>query len=174
MYHTHNQFYVTIFGSSHASYHSQSGQMIKTDVGIYHYPLSICEDCILAWIVCHLDLQDFFQVKTLKQCHIVRNKLSINTGAVFCLWSWVGHYSDVIMGTMVSQITSLTIVYLTIDSGADQGKHQSSVSLAFVWEIHWWPVNSPHKWPVTRKMFSFDDVIMDDKGLNHWETMLYM
>ena len=23
-----------------------------------------------------------------------------------------------------------------------------------------WPVNSPHKWPVTRKMFPFDDVIM--------------
>ena len=29
-----------------------------------------------------------------------------------------------------------------------------------VWWIHWWPVNSPHKWPVTRKMFPFDDVIM--------------
>ena len=27
--------------------------------------------------------------------------------------------------------------------------------------IHWSPVNSPHKWPVTRKMFPFDDVIMD-------------
>ena len=25
---------------------------------------------------------------------------------------------------------------------------------------HRWPVNSPHKWPVTRKMFPFDDVIM--------------
>ena len=36
---------------------------------------------------------------------------------------------------------------------ADQRKHQSSASLAFVWGIHWWPVNSPHKWPVTRKCF---------------------
>ena len=45
-------------------------------------------------------------------------------------------------------------------SGADQSKHQSSVSLAFVQGIHRWPVNSPHKWPVTRKMFPFDDVIM--------------
>ena len=36
------------------------------------------------------------------------------------------------MGTMVSQITSLTIVYSTVYSGADQGKHQSSASLAFV------------------------------------------
>ena len=26
--------------------------------------------------------------------------------------------------------------------------------------IHRWPVNSPHKWPVTRKMFPFDDIIM--------------
>ena len=39
-------------------------------------------------------------------------------------------------------------------------KHQSSASLVFVWGIHRWPVNSPHKWPVTRKMFPFDDVIM--------------
>ena len=23
-----------------------------------------------------------------------------------------------------------------------------------------WPVNSPHKWEVTRKMFPFDDVIV--------------
>ena len=45
-------------------------------------------------------------------------------------------------------------------SGADQRKHQSSPSMAFVWGIHRGPVNSPHKWPVTRKMFPFDDVIM--------------
>ena len=57
-------------------------------------------------------------------------------------------------------ITSLTIVYSTVYSGADQRKHQSSASLAFVWGIHRGPVNSPHKWPVTRKMFPFDDVIM--------------
>ena len=70
------------------------------------------------------------------------------------------HYNYVIIGAMVSQITSLMIVYSTLYSGADQRKHQSSVSLAFVREIHWGPVNSPHKWPVTRKMFPFDDVIM--------------
>ena len=45
-------------------------------------------------------------------------------------------------------------------SDADQRKHQSSASLAFVRGIHRGPVNSPHKWPVTRKMFPFDDVIM--------------
>ena len=70
------------------------------------------------------------------------------------------HYSDVIMGAMAFQITSLTIVYSTVYSGADQGKHQSSASVAFVRGIHRGPVNSPHKWPVTRKMFPFDDAIM--------------
>ena len=69
-------------------------------------------------------------------------------------------YGDVIMGAIASQITSLTIVYSTVYSDADQRKHQSSASLAFVWGIHRGPVNSPHKWPVTRKMFPLDDVIM--------------
>ena len=72
------------------------------------------------------------------------------------------HYGDVIMGAIASQITSLTIVYSTVYSDADQRKPQSSASLAFVWGIHREPVNSPHKWQVTRKMFSFDDVIMWD------------
>ena len=40
-------------------------------------------------------------------------------------------------------------------------KHQRSASLAFVWVIHRWPVNYPHKGPVTRKTFPFDDVIME-------------
>ena len=64
------------------------------------------------------------------------------------------------MGAMASQITSLTIVYLTVYSGADQRKYQSSASLAFVRGIHRGPVNSPHKWPVTPKMCPFNDVIM--------------
>ena len=70
------------------------------------------------------------------------------------------HYGDVIMGVIASQITSLTIVYSIVYSDADQRKHQSSASLAFVWGIHQGPVTSPHKWPVTWKMFQFDDVIM--------------
>ena len=63
---------------------------------------------------------------------------------------------------MASQITSLTIVYSTVYS--DQTKHQSSESLAFVRGIYRWPVNSPHKWPVTRNMFPFDDVIMTKRN----------
>ena len=61
---------------------------------------------------------------------------------------------------MASQITSLTIVYSAVYSGADQSKHQSSASLAFVRGIHRGPVNSPHKWPVNRKMFPYDVVLM--------------
>ena len=70
------------------------------------------------------------------------------------------HYNDVIMSAIVSQITSLTIVYSTVYTGADERKRQSSASLAFVWGIQRWTVNSSHKWPATRKMFPFDDVIM--------------
>ena len=46
------------------------------------------------------------------------------------------HYNDVIMTTMASQITSLTVVYSTVYSDANQRKHQSSASLAFAWGIH--------------------------------------
>ena len=64
------------------------------------------------------------------------------------------------MSLKASQITSLTTVYSTVYSGADQKEHQSSASLAFVGGIHRSPVNSPHKGPVTRNVFPFDDIIM--------------
>ena len=64
------------------------------------------------------------------------------------------------MGAMASQITSLITVFSTVNSGTDQRRHQSSASLVFVRGIHRWPVNSPHKWPLTWKMYPFHDVIM--------------
>ena len=70
------------------------------------------------------------------------------------------HYSDVIMSPMASQITSIVIPYSIVCSCVNQRKHHSSSSLAFVRGIHRWSVNSPHRRPVTRKMFPFDDVIM--------------
>ena len=70
------------------------------------------------------------------------------------------HYGNVIMSAMASQIASLTVVYSTVCSGADQRRPQSSVSQAFVRGIHRWLANSPHKRQVTRKMLSSDDVIM--------------
>ena len=75
------------------------------------------------------------------------------------------HYNDVIMGGIASQITSLMIVYSVVYSDADKRKHQSSASLAFVRVIHRGPVNYPYKWPVTPKMFPFDDVIMELESL---------
>ena len=90
------------------------------------------------------------------------------------------HYYDVIMGAIVCPITSLAIVYYTVYSDADQRKHQSSASLAFVRGIHRGPVNSPHKCPVTRKIFPFDDVIMLQTNMNEsksenqfWYNRLY-
>ena len=82
--------------------------------------------------------------------------MTLSNGNIFR----VTHYGDVIMDAIASQITSLTIVYSIVYSDADQRKRQSSASLAFVRGIHRGPVNSPHKWPVTRKMFPFYDVIM--------------
>ena len=79
---------------------------------------------------------------------------------------WETHYNDVIMGLMESQITSLTIVYSTVYSGADQRKHQISASLAFVRGMHRSPVNSPHKGPVMRKMFPCDDVMVNANTVN--------
>ena len=72
------------------------------------------------------------------------------------------------MGAIASQITSLTIVYSTVYSDADQRKHQSSASLAFVRGILQVPVNSPYKLPVMRKMFPFDDVIMNISQFTAW------
>ena len=74
------------------------------------------------------------------------------------------------MGTMASQIASLTIVYSTVYSGPDQRKHQRSASLALVRGSHRWPGKSLHKGPVTRKMFPFDDVIIFDPCI--WERVV--
>ena len=83
----------------------------------------------------------------------------------------IHHNDDVAMGAMASQITSLTIVYSTVYSGADQRKYQCSASLAFVRGIHRWPMNSPHKGPETRLKFPFDDVIMRYKNPLYHDTL---
>ena len=67
------------------------------------------------------------------------------------------------MSAMASQITGVSIVYWTAD---ESNKHQSSASLALIDRL---PVDAPHKGPVTRKMFPFDDVIMSIwKGRVNW------
>ena len=64
-----------------------------------------------------------------------------NYGVVIAGW----HYCNVIMSAIASQFTGVSMVCSTVCSGADQRKHQSSASLAFVGGIH--------KEPVTRRMF---------------------
>ena len=74
--------------------------------------------------------------------HLIR----ITIKASFVRWttgSGLFHYSDVIMGVTVSQTTGISIICSTVCSGAGQRKNQSSTSLAFVREIHRWPVDSP-------------------------------
>ena len=100
-------------------------------------------------------LRNMLEVRVLS-CFVVARAIKYTHNFQGCFT----HYSDVIMSMVASQIASLTIAYSTVYSGADQRKHQSSATLAFVREIHRWPVNSPHKGPVTRKMFPFDDVFM--------------
>ena len=73
--------------------------------------------------------------------------------------SWWSHYDDAIMSAMASQIISLVSVQSAVYSRR-KSKKTRSASLAFVRGIHRWPANSPHKGPVTRKLFPFDDVIM--------------
>ena len=102
-------------------------------------------------------------------CHTYTCLRQSNTLVViFTTWHFPQHYSksninqysDVIMTTMASQITSLAFVYSIVYSCADLRERQRSASLAFVRRIHRWPANFPNHGPVTRKMFSFDDVIM--------------
>ena len=66
------------------------------------------------------------------------------------------HYSDVIISAKASQITRLTNVCSTVYSA----QIKENIKALRHWPLWGWPVNSPHKWPVTRKMFSFDDVTM--------------
>ena len=83
------------------------------------------------------------------------------------------HFQGIIISSMASKKNSVLVVYLIVCSGADQRKHQSSMSLAFVKGIHCWLVNSPHNGPVMWKMFPFDDVIMKIRTVHkrsvfHW------
>ena len=98
----------------------------------------------------------YFVYDSYSKCHVIS-------------WDLVGHFDWNLVvqkddlthvSTTTKETHGLTIVYSTIHSVADQRKHQSSLSLAFMRGIHRWPVNSPYKWPVMQKMFSFDDVIM--------------
>ena len=77
------------------------------------------------------------------------------------------------MSDMASQTIGVSVVYPTIVSGEDKRKHQSSESLAVVRGTLESPVNSPHKRPVTRKMFPSDDAIMESGLAVHLHIIQY-
>ena len=134
---------------------------------IIHSPKALFTDVHLrSKFYCIWKLKSDFQNK-LKLCpgiHAVNRRVhKVNPVYTPAPPPW--HYNDVIMGMIASQITSLMIFFSAVYLDRHQRKHQSSMSLAFVRGIHRRPVNSPHKWPVTRKMFPFDDVIMSHKQL---------
>ena len=115
---------------------------------------------------------------TIDHFHLVTRSLRLYCFAeltyfkLFLFSNKFGHCNDLTMSAMASQITSLTIVYSAVYSGVDQRKRQSSASLASVRGIHRWPGNSLHKGQVTRKMFPFDDVIMQRLSCNHFTRCL--
>ena len=132
------------------------------------------------WDVCKIypNQRVFYKCSYENSTHLNDHSLLLDSNIVS-----YSHYNDVIMTTMASQITSLTIVYSTFYSGADERKHQSSASLAFVWGNHRGPVNSPHKWTVTRKCFHLmtssclrqtkNEYIMPKMNYCFWEVFLY-
>ena len=64
------------------------------------------------------------------------------------------------MRTITSQITGVSIVCTTVA--------KENIKAPCHWSLWWWPVDSPHKGPVTRKMFPFDDVIMSTIWILGW------
>ena len=72
-------------------------------------------------------------------------------------WLCPQHYSDVIMRAVAYQITRISCL-LNVCSGSDQRKTSKLLVTGRLRGIHRWPVNSPHKGPVTPRMFPFDDV----------------
>ena len=121
---------------------------------------SMFEELIVYWPASFWSQWQWWKaVVSSSNCRVPPHSQRSLTGKMYAINT--SHYGDVIVDAIASQITSLTIVYSIVYSDADQRKHQSSTSLAFVQGIHRGPVNSPHKWPVTRQMFPVDDVIMN-------------
>ena len=106
-----------------------------TEVPLSLFPLIMCN--LQKYHLCHMISENSETTHLLHGCdkwYIILSRV------VYFMAKWTNrplfHYIDVIMTTMPSQITSLTVVYSAVYSDADQRKHQSSVSLAFVWGIH--------------------------------------
>ena len=132
------------------NFHSDIKKQMKSRVNILHglLELGLHEPVLFIAKDMMSSISVFADINTTKQssCNVevLINSVRIN---FLCVVTWshdcvhlnqmlLIHYNDVIMGAIASQITSLTIVYSTVYSDADQRKHQSSASLAFVRVIH--------------------------------------
>ena len=129
----------------------------QTSCDVYHQKLisnEICNDLLIDSTSYIIFTQCIYQIYPFHNLILCLAKIF----SIEDVWIAAMHYNDFIMRAMASQITSLRIVYRFFRHRSK--KLQSSASLAFVRGIHRWLVNSPHKGPVTRKMFPLDDVIM--------------
>ena len=78
------------------------------------------------------------------------------------------------MSAIVSQITIVPIIRLTVCSGADQRKYQTSMSLAFVRGIHHWLVVSLHKGPEMQKILTFGDIITNFSPCSRYARRVWL
>ena len=133
------QLYIVGFWSSTSNSRRIFQMILQLNLKIIRIEFAVCLHFLL--IVCNIWNHYDERVWGLYACNFM-----CGTGSRY-------HYNDVIMSAMASQITGVSIVCSTLGSGGDRRKHQSSASPAFVRGIHRWPVNSPGKRPVIRKMF---------------------
>ena len=103
-------------------------------------------------------------------CHLFSTQPLPGPMLACCLDSWepisMKHYRDVIMSAIASQTTGFSVVSSTVYS-----KKTSTFRVTGLCEGNPPVVHSPHKGPVTRKMFSFDDVIMLTKDTLSFEQL---
>ena len=116
---------------------------------------------IYIWYVFCCESQGIVSCMTLK-CAEALNMPNVSSLHGFCIFRISSYY--IMLHVWINMVISLQwrhhqrddvlIVCLTFCWGADHRKYQSTASLAFMRGIHRWPVDSPHKGPVTQKNVS--------------------
>ena len=89
---------------------------------------------------------------------------------LICMFCCPGHCSDVIKCALASQITSISTVLLSLCSSAHQKENNEALRYRPLWGES---TSVPQKRTVTRKMFPFDDVIMNSTW-NMFNTVLLL
>ena len=117
--------------------------------------------------VWHTSILQFSPTQDTVECHysaVQYNMILIwyyNDWGKICLWGYIHKRHPILCPNRGELWVVFGRIWVKIDIRMMSNiKHQSSASLAFVRGIHPGPLNSLHKWPVMRKMFPFDDVVM--------------